>query len=146
MRNDGVCTTPCSCVESTPSSACKSPAFSAAAAALAAGGYSVVLEGVVGPWNLDLVVTEAVRLGVATHYVVLRPSLEVSVARATDRTGDERVAGHPALTDPDVVRTMWHEFDGLGDYEKHVVDNTDLDAAETAKAILSLFDSDRLLV
>jgi predicted kinase len=29
-------------------------AFASAAAVMAAGGYGVVLEGIVGPWNLDI--------------------------------------------------------------------------------------------
>lgn len=119
--------------------------FSAAAVTLAGGGYSVVLEGIVGPWNLDLVLAEAERFAVAVHYVVLRPSLDVALARAADRAGEERIPGHPALTDTEVVRKMWHEFDGLGVYERHVVDNTELDAAETATLICSLLEHGAML-
>ena len=118
--------------------------FSAAAAALAVGGYAVVLEGIVGPWNLDLVSGEALPLAVDVHYAVLRPSLDAALARAVARCGEERVAGHPALSDPDVVRKMWHEFSDLGRYESHVVDCTDLTPVETAGAVTEMFAQGRL--
>jgi predicted kinase len=120
--------------------------FSRAAAAMAQGGYGVVLDGVVGPWNLDLVTTEAAAVGADVHYAVLRPTLSVAVARATARVGEERVSGHPALIHEEPIRKMWHEFTGLGDYERHIVDNTDLDPAQTASAVCALLDAGRLRV
>lgn len=120
--------------------------FSRAAAVMAQGGYRVVLEGIVGPWNLDLVTDEARAVGAQLHYVVLRPSLDVALARATGRAGDERVPGHPALTDEEPIRKMWHEFHELGDYERHVVDSTKLDPVETADVVRALLDAGRLLV
>ena len=118
--------------------------FSAAAAHLADGGYAVVLEGIVGPWNLDLVVDEAGRFDLEVHYVALRPSLEVALARAAERDGEERVPGHPALSDPDVVRKMWQEFSALGRYESHVIDSTGLGAAETADRVSAMLAEGRL--
>lgn len=47
--------------------------FSAAAAVMAAGSYPTVLEGIIGPWMLDLVQEEAAARDVPVHYVVLRP-------------------------------------------------------------------------
>ena len=120
--------------------------FSRAAAAMAQGGYRVVLDGVVGPWNLDVVIAEAAAVGAEVHYVVLRPSLAVALARATGRAGEERVPGHPALTDEEPVRKMWHEFDGLGPYERHVLDSTDLDADQTASAVWTQVDDGRLRI
>jgi hypothetical protein len=62
-------------------------AFAAAASALAMGGYAVVLEGIVGPWNLDILrdVCEVPRTDL--HYFILRPALDVSLRRATAREG-----------------------------------------------------------
>ena len=120
--------------------------FGAAAATLAAGGYAVVLEGIVGPWNLDLVIDEARSRDVAVHYAVLRPSLEVALARATGRAGEERVPGHPALVDRDVVGKMWNEFADVGRYEPHVIDSTGLGADDVAAAVLDLFTRGRLLL
>ena len=119
--------------------------FSRAAATLAQGGYQVVLEGIVGPWNLDLVMDEASSVGAPVLYVVLRPSLAVALARATGRVGEERVSGQPALTDEEPIRKMWHEFDGLGEFERYVIDNTELDAAQTAAAVCASLDGNRLL-
>lgn len=105
---------------------------------MAAGGYPTILEGIVGPWMLDLVSAEAETRDVELHYVVLRPSLETCLARATARTGDERVQGHPALTDEAPIRTMWRAFAHLDGYEQHVIDTTELDLEETAGRVWSV--------
>lgn len=112
--------------------------FAAAAAVMASSGFSTVVEGIVGPWMLDIVLAEAGAAGVDVHYVVLRPSLDVALDRALSREGEERVPGHPALTDPEPVRKMWHEFSDLGSFEAHVVDNSSLSADETAQRVYSL--------
>ena len=104
---------------------------------MAAAGYPTVLEGVVGPWMLDLVRAEADAHGVPVHYVVLRPDLPAVVQRAAARAGDERVPGHPALSDEEVIRTMWHQFADLGDYERFVVDTSAYDAQQTADLVWS---------
>ncbi len=56
-------------------------ALAESAAALASSGYSVVVDGIVGPWHLGLVTEPLARHGVETHYVVLRPDLDVTLAR-----------------------------------------------------------------
>src|SRR6201998_3778935 len=53
-------------------------AVASASGAFAAGGYLVVVDGVVGPWFLD----PFRRLASPLSYVVLRPSAEVALARA----------------------------------------------------------------
>src|SRR5580658_5175102 len=69
----------------------------AAAAALASGGYTVVMNGILGPWYLDLV-TEGLRHhGGDVHYVILRPGLEVAMDRAVSRA--PLTPGIPPLTD-----------------------------------------------
>ena len=120
--------------------------FSRAAAALAQGGYHVVLEGIVGPWNLDLVMAEAAAVDVAVRYVVLRPSLDTVLGRAAGRAGEERVPGHPALTDEEPVRKMWHEFSDLGPYESHVIDNSHENPSQTLDVLWPLLQTDRLRV
>lgn len=84
--------------------------FAAAASTMAEGGYPTVLEGIVAPWMLELVEAEASARDLAVHYVVLRPSLDTALQRAMARLGDERVPGHPALTDEAPIRQLWHEF------------------------------------
>jgi predicted kinase len=118
--------------------------YSRAAAALASGGYAVVLEGIIGPWNLDLVVAEATAVNAEVQYVVLRPSLAVALARARGRAGEERVAGHPALIEEEPIRKLWHEFADLGRHESHALDTTDLDPAQTVEAIQALNRAGRL--
>ena len=88
--------------------------FAAAASVMAKRGFATVLEGIVGPWMLDLVLAEAEVASVQLHYVVLRPTLEVSLERALSRAGEERVPGHPALTDPAPIRQLWRQFSELG--------------------------------
>jgi predicted kinase len=106
--------------------------FVATSCVMATGGYAVVLDGIIGPWNLDLVVTELESSGVETHYVVLRPERNVALARASSRVGEEVVKGHPALTEEGPILHMWDQFSELGGYEKNVIDNTALDPDRTA--------------
>jgi len=121
-------------------------ACAAAAAELALGGYSVVVDGILGPWSLDLFTAELRRTGGGVHYVVLRPPREVALARATARGGDERVPGHRALTEEGPIRQVWESFRHLGPYEGHVVDNGAFDPEHTASVVWRRFTegTDRL--
>jgi len=115
--------------------------FAAAAATLAAGGYGVVVEGIVGPWYLDIVIDELRRSAVDGHYVVLRPPLDVALQRATSRAGDERIPGHRALVDPEPIRHMWEAFAELGRYEANAIDNSGLTPDGTAALIWERFSA-----
>jgi predicted kinase len=121
-------------------------ACAAAAAELAGGGYTVVVDGIIGPWYLELVTGEFRRRGVGVHYVILRPGLDVVLSRAASRGGQERVPGHPALVDEGPVRLLWEQFQNLGPLERHVVDNGPLDADQTAAVVWTRFvnGTDRL--
>jgi predicted kinase len=112
--------------------------FAAAASVMVEGGYPTVLDGVIGPWMLDLVTAETAARGLAVHYVVLRPSLQAVLDRAASRRGEERVPGHPALVDEGPIRQMWEAFSALDTLEQHVIDNTALDAELTADLVWSL--------
>lgn len=112
-------------------------AGAAAAGELALGGYTVVVDGIIGPWFLDLVTAQLQRTGGDVHYVVLRPSLEVALARATARVAEERVPGHRALVEEGPIRHMWGRFQNLGALEPHVVDNGALDPVPTADLVWS---------
>lgn len=104
-------------------------AVAAAAASLAASGYEVLLDGVIGPWFLDPFRAAAAARGVALDYVVLRPSAAASLERALGRTGRP-------LTDPEaVVRHMHAQFADLGPLETHAVDTTALSAEEAAAQV-----------
>ena len=108
--------------------------FTAAAATMAHGGYAVVVDGIVGPWNLDTAVSQFAVAGVEHHYFVLRPARHVALARVTGRSGEERVPGHPALTDEGPILHMWDQFADLGHYENRVIDNSDLDPDDVARS------------
>ena len=120
--------------------------FAAAASVMADGGYPTVLEGIVGPWMLELVEAEASARDVAVHYVVLRPSLDAALKRAMARLGEERVPGHPALTDEEPIRQLWHEFSQLHEHEQRVLDNTTLDAEQTAELVWLLVQQEKSLL
>jgi adenylate kinase family enzyme len=109
--------------------------FVAAAAAMAEGGYAVVLDGIVGPWYLDMITSQLDSSRIKVHYVVLRPPRDVALDRATSRIGQERVPGHPALTEEGPILHMWQQFSDLGAYEECVIDNSDLDPEQTASLI-----------
>jgi len=68
----------------------------------------------------------------------------LALDRATSRR--PRVPGHPALTAKGPIRQLWEEFNQLGPYEPHVIDNSTLDLEQTPVAIHARFlpGSDRL--
>ena len=97
-------------------------AIAAAADRFAAGGYDVVVDGVLGMWGLD----PWRALGRPISYAVLLPDATVARRRAADR-------GEHPLKDLDVVDQMHAAFVAhLEGYERHVIDSTDLDAADDA--------------
>jgi len=88
--------------------------------AFSRGGYTTFLDGVIGPWFLD-VFREPLREGTATHYVVLRATPEEGVRRARARQGSGM--------SPKVVQ-MSAAFSDLGALERHAIETTGLDDAE----------------
>ncbi|MFB5662223.1 AAA family ATPase [Alteribacillus sp. HJP-4] len=110
-------------------------AFTASAARFASGGYETFVDGVIGPWFLSSW-HQAVRGGVDVHYVVLRPDVETTIARAIVREEAE------ALVNPEVVAGMWRDFADVGEYESHVLDTTNQSVDESAAAIIKLVTSD----
>ncbi len=84
----------------------------AAAASYAEAGYSVVWDGVVGPWFLDRVVKRLAARGVAVRYLVVRATRETALARVAQRDGTTERSG---------AAKMWEQFADLGGFESHVV-------------------------
>jgi hypothetical protein len=122
-------------------------AVASSAAALAKGGYEVVVDGIIGPWHLDLVTAVLDDREVTGDYVVIRPDLATCLARAAGRTAEApRVVGHPPLTDTGPIRQMWREFSDLGPYEHHVIDTMLLDPRATVEAVDRARDSGDLRV
>lgn len=93
------------------------------------GGYTVVLDGIVGPWFLDPF------RAIGASYALLLPPVEVAHARAAARVD------HP-LPDLAVVGQMHAQLTArLDGYEQHVVDNAELTVEETAAEVRRRFDS-----
>ena len=105
----------------------------ATASRLTQGRYSVVLEGIIGPWFLDVAKEELRECGVKPSYVVLRPALEICLRRAVERLSEPEHRN--ALSDEEPIRHMYEQFSGLGDYERHVVGRAELPPEQLAKFI-----------
>jgi cytidylate kinase len=89
-------------------------AIGRAAAAFAEGGYSVFLDGVVGPWFLPALIREWDAVA-HVEYVILRATLEEELRRVLKRDGP--VTSHR-------VRNMHDAFADLEEYEPHVIETT----------------------
>lgn len=92
-------------------------ALSEAAKRYVRGGYDVVVDGIVGPWFLGPWLNMAEE-GMEIHYIVLRASRDETMKRAVCRTKLDREANM------ELVKAMWQQFCGLGEYEKNVIDTT----------------------
>ncbi|MHB8293715.1 MAG: AAA family ATPase [Acidimicrobiales bacterium] len=76
-------------------------AAAAAAGRLATGGYTVVYDGVIGPWFLE---TFTAATGLTfLHYVILLPAEQMCIDRARSRVGH-------GFTGPGATRHMYREF------------------------------------
>lgn len=108
-----------------------------AAASIAADGYDVVLEGVIGPWTLPVVLEPLRAADLDISYAVLRPDVATCVERAVGRRDDApRIDGHPPLTDSGPIRDLAAQLADLGALEPHAIDTTDLDPAATVDHLL----------
>jgi hypothetical protein len=103
-------------------------AIVAAAFRYAAGGYDVVVDGIVGPWFLEPFRAAAVRDDRDLCYLVLRPPVDVVLTRAVERTG-------AALDEEEPIRGLHDAFADLGELERCVIDSQGQTAAETAAAV-----------
>jgi len=102
--------------------------ISSAALGYALGGYTVVVDGIVGPWFLERFVGPLIDRQVPVRYVVLRPDATTALGRATAR-------GTGALIDTEPVQKMYDEFSNLGAYEANVLDSTGMTPDETVDAV-----------
>lgn len=104
-------------------------ALAATAGIYGAGGYEVAVDGIVGSWFFDPWREAAAANGLDLRYVLLMPSQDETVARATARTAPG------AMTDADVVRQMWSQFQTFPAPDGSVLDTTGQTPRETAAAI-----------
>ena len=115
-------------------------AIGAATRAYAAGGYEVLVDGIVGPWFLARFQRAAACDDGDLAYVVIRPARDVAMSRALGR------AGADDLVDPEPVRAMFDAFEHLGAFESNVIDSSALDVAATVEAILAAAAAGRTVV
>jgi uncharacterized damage-inducible protein DinB/chloramphenicol 3-O-phosphotransferase len=106
----------------------------AAAATYARGGYDVVVDGVVGAAFLPPFRRAAARGGWDLRYVVLRPALEVTLARGTGRAA-------PELRDEAALRSIHAIFDDLDGLDAHVLDTGADDPHDTAGRLRTVLDA-----
>ncbi len=90
-------------------------AAASAAGQLASGGYTVVYDGVVGPWFIDTFL-EASTLN-SLHYALLLPPEQHCLARVQTRVGH-------GFTDLDAARHMYRQFAEAEIDSRHVVTST----------------------
>ena len=126
-------------------------ALSSGAVTYAAGGYHVVLDGIIGPWFLNRLLARACTGQVDVHYVILRPVQTVAAQRILGRPEDELSGRHQAIAaerpdDPGAAARMYQEFSALGAYEKHVIDSSAMSAEETAEVVRQLVATGHLRV
>ncbi len=97
-------------------------AAAAAAGRLARGGYTVVYDGVIGPWFVQAFAAAAAISSL--HYVILLPPEELCLERV-------RVRADHGFRDQEAARHMYREFATVSVHPRHVHAGTQ-DAASTA--------------
>jgi predicted kinase len=112
--------------DSAAQNATISRVIAAAAIAYAQGGYTACIDGVVGPWFLDIYRESASASGVTLDYLVLRATRDTVVARARDRE-------HGPL--PHYPPNIFEGFADLGPLEPHALDTTWMSVDAVVEAV-----------
>ena len=102
-----------------------------AAARYAAGGYRVVVDGIVGPWFLGPFIAASDAHHLRVDYLILRPDLGETIRRARGRGAGRS----QALTSSGPIRELHRQFADLADLESHALDTTTLTPAATLTAV-----------
>ena len=124
--------------ESHPQNITLARALAAQAAICAQGGYEVFVDGIVGPWFFDPWLEAAEAGGLDLRYVLLLPGEAETVARATARTTPG------AMTDAEVTREMWRQFQAHPPPSELILDTTGLSPDETVSAVQSQLAAGKL--
>ncbi len=112
-----------------------------AAYTYALGGFTTIVDGVVGPWMLHHYLDRAQQNpDLPLHYVVLRPDRRVTLSRAQQRTAPT------ALTERDPVLGMWDQFADLGELEAHALDTSDQDRQSSLQSVHNAIESQRFIL
>jgi predicted ABC-type ATPase len=107
----------------------------AAAGHLVQGGYTVVYDGVIGPWLIDTFMLWAGLEQV--HYALLLPSQNSCVERVRQRVGH-------GFTDEPATRRMWRQFAEADIDSRHLITVED-DPANTVDVIRDAITTGKLL-
>jgi len=110
--------------------------FTASVARLAAGGYEVIVDGIIGPWFLEPWLKLA-QSGFDLRYVILRPDEHTTITRAAEREKTMDIAA---------VKHMWGGFADLGEYEPYAIDTTNQNIEETVTSIRKLLDENAMRI
>jgi predicted kinase len=101
-----------------------------AAYTYARGGYTTIVDGIVGPWMLDHYLALARQHpAVALTYIVLRAGQNETLARAQGRNAPG------ALVAEQPILQLWEQFAELGPYERHVLDTSGESAETSARRV-----------
>jgi adenylate kinase family enzyme len=106
-------------------------AAAAAGSRFVAGGYTVVYDGVIGPWSLKAFTAETGLESI--HYVMLLPPETTCVERVRSRVGHD-------FADLDATRHMYRQFADAEVPARHVLRGTEA-AREVASQIYGLVES-----
>ncbi len=79
---------------------------------MANAGYTVVLDGILGPWHFGPLREELLECMVPVSYAVLRPDIDTCLIRARGRVL-ESPQHRDALIDEGPIRHMWNGFSNL---------------------------------
>jgi cytidylate kinase len=110
-----------------------------ASCAYAGGGYDTVLDGILGPWLLESFRSACRKRGLDLSYIVLRPNLDVTLSRATQREGRQ-------LKEVEPIVGLYGAFENLGALEAHVVDSSDQHVEQTRADIAAGLRTGRFTV
>jgi predicted kinase len=111
-------------------------AVARAASAYAHGGYTVIVDGINGPWFLDYLLANLEPLPSSVHYVIVCCDPDVAVERIHDR---------PEHTISDAaVRFMHERFAAVSDLPYQRLDTTALSAAQTLGQCRTALDAGEL--
>jgi predicted kinase len=109
-------------------------AAAAAGIRMANAGFTVVLDGILGPWHFEPLREELAQCTAPVNYAVLRPDSDTCVVRARGRVL-ESPQHRDALTDEGPIRHIWDQFHHLGPIEPFVIDNSAIDPRATAMLV-----------
>lgn len=101
-----------------------------AAEGFAENGYFVILEGVIGPWNLP----KFQNLNVPVHLIYLRLPVDLAIQRCKQR-------GEDTLTSSGPIADLHQQFSNLGRYEKNVLNTEGKTTDELVGEVITAFQS-----